>query len=420
MISKHARNTFLITFVAICAMLLLSSCQEQIDDENETSLSELISIGKAYLVDGNGVSAADAFDSARHIDAASTDAQFGLMLANVMQFTNLVDELLMIVEELDIIQSGQQNGGMSPQAKSGELGDFIQELLDDVILTRIVQTEMLYHDLAIGPEFNFQLDRYALSISGITLVDFAGEFDKADAHFIGSLNASICGIMNLVFAHNLNFDIENLSLPSPNPEAALVDTLVPWVDLLESLLTSTSYPEFLLLLPEGGATKMQQIGVDFGNIFSRLNLCFSQMGQETDSQQDDQIRYQDANNNGHYNEQTDAVLIGELAVFSPSERAGVVSFCENMAAVFYDGSLLDDNPGFSDPLTPASFNGLLTGFGVLPIPVGDPAAPLFYFDKLPAWPGVEVGYFFAYPDPDGLRSFLLEAIELWRLLEQWM
>jgi hypothetical protein len=406
--------------MAICAMLVLGSCQEQIGDENETSLDHLISIGKAYLVDGNGVSAADAFDSARKIDAASTDAQFGLMLANVMQFTNLVDELLMILGEADFNQSGQQDGGKSVPAKSGGLNEILHDLFNDAILTKIVQTEIQYLDLTTGGEFSFQLDRYVLGISGITLVDFAGEFDKADAHFIGALNASIYGIMNLVFAHNLNFDIENLSPPSWNPEAALVGALAPWVDLLESLLTSTSYPEFLVLLQEGGAAKMQHAGVDFGNMFSRLNLCFRQMGQETDSQQDDQVRYRDANNNGQYNEQTDAVLIGKTLALSPSETAGVMDFCENMAAVFHDGSLLDENPDFPDLLTPATFNGLLTGFGVLPIPVGDPAAPWFYFDELPAWPGVEVGYFFAYPEPAGLRSLLFETIDLWRFLEQWL
>ena len=410
----RSRKFLIFPLAVFLAGFIFASCGDDSDDDSDPGFSELISDGKAYLVAGKGAEAADAFRHAEKIEPDSTDARFGLMLANVMQFTNLLDEVLDIFSEIDFGKSA----GLKGDGQTDQFGDILHDFFDVTIAGHIVKNESLYYRLEERGDFRFLLDGYTLKISDLTLVEFGGEFDKADLYFIGALNALIDGIVKIVLAHDLNFDIQDLSLPDTREAESFLETVGPYVNLLENLLASAKYPDFLYLLDDGGAVKMRQAGVDFANAFARLALCFDQVAKETDRQDDDQVRYEDTNNNGSYNEQTDKLFIGTSLSFTPEETAGIKDFARNMATVFYDGSALDENPEEADPLTPATFNGLLTGFGILPYPVGDdPDNPWFYIDALPPWPGVEVGYFFAYPDPEGVRSLLFELIDLFNAIE---
>ncbi len=397
----------LLLIALICAALLCAACVSEENDDS-TSIDELIALGKSYLAHGDGEAAADAFIAARKIDAENTDATFGLMLANLMQFTNLLDKALELFSQIDM---GSSDGDGEIYNGSDGVGDIIQAFFNDTISRQIAQNEIFYHKLSRGDEFDFQLENYRLAILDLPFVDFGGEFDKADLHFLGAVNALFDGVIQILLAHDLNFDAANLALPEPT-NYSLAEQIGPYVDLLEELLNSEDYPHFLYLF-ENGIGRMQQAGVDFGNIFRRLYRCFKQAALETDDQADDQVSYLDANANGAYNEQTDEIYIRNLVTFSPKETAAFKAFFEKMAVVFYDGSALDENPDEDDPMTPATFNELLTAYGFLPLRVTD----AFYIENMPPWPGIELGYFFAYPESDGLRSLVFSMIDLWNFAE---
>ncbi len=400
--------------IAGLAVLLgcLSACGYKFDTEEDPSLDEIISIGKGYLAEGNGAAASDAFNAALKIDESSTDARFGAVLADVMAFTNLIDELVSTLSSFGFGSTSAQTYEKAAAETKPGFSDLLHEFLDDVLVGKISQSERLYAELATEPDFRFDLDRYRIAVMEIELVNLGGEFDKADAHMIGAVSAIMNGLLNFLLAHNIDIDIASLALPTVPEGADIVTTIDMYVAFLEDLLASPETPDLLTLEGPDGAAFMQQVGIDFGNAFERIDAAFVQLAYERDQQIDDQLRFLDTDFDGVYNDGTDPVMIGDSITLDPELVWAIRVLARDLSAAFKDGSEADVDPFEPNPFHLSSTNELLTYLDVLPIVLIDEPFTLA-IEEIPDFLTIDIGSFFADPDPQGIRQVLEDLIALW-------
>lgn len=396
----------------LALLVCLPSCGYKFDTEEDPSLEEIISIGKGYLVEGNGAAASDAFNAALKIDDTSTDARFGAILADVMSFTNLIDELVTTLSSFGFgSTSAQTYAKAAAQTKPG-FSDLLHQFLDDVLVGKISQSERLYAELAEEPDFRFDLDRYRISVMEIELVNLGGEFDKADLHMIGAVSAIMNGLLNFLLAHNIDIDIASLALPTVPEGADTLTTIDMYLAFLEDLLANPATPDLLTLDGPDGAAFMQQVGIDFGNAFERIDAALVQLAYERDQQIDDQLRFFDTDFDGIYNDGTDPVMIGDAITLDPELVWAIRVLASDLGAAFKDGSAADVDPSEPNPFHLSAANELLQYLGVLPIVLIEEPFTLA-ITEIPDFLTIDIGSFFADPDPQGIRQVLEDLIALW-------
>jgi len=414
-----SRGSWLILLFVIVACGV-SSCASDSSHQDQATLNELLAAGKQYLAENRGEDAAAAFRRAWSLDAESTDAQYGLFLANIMQFANFVDQILGTINGLNF-QSGL-SAGDAPLPTGGEIttcsvasdddyADPIHNYLREFIVPQIVENETLYAALAQAPELRFALGSYPIQINKENLLEFGGEFDRVDLHFFGAVNALLHGLLQFILAYDLRFDFTVLQLPELGADAPLTDTIDMIVDLLDALLSSETFPTFLRLMPETGAADLQTAGIDFGNAFARLSLAWSMMARESGARADNQFGYNDLNHNGRYDGNAEPAFMGRTAVLDPQLALAVWDLSDVLTAVFYEGSPADADPTHANLLRLSDLNDLLAALGVLPLSLGS-----LEIDGLPSWIGLNVGAFFSDPTPDELRQMLELVIKIWELV----
>jgi len=393
-----------ILFLLVCAAAIIS-CGA--DEEVKRSFDETIDIGKRYLMANQGALAAEAFTSARAMRPESTDANFGLMLGNTMQFINLIDEISGLVgaflyETPPIPETGEL--GVLLQAQELQIGDYIKDFFNETVDKSFDENEVIFQDLEKRKDFIFNIESYPIVFGGQALLLFGGEFDKTDLYLFGAFTSLLNAVMDIVQALDLNFDINAIVIPTLDFTNDPIGSIQSIIDLLRTLLRDPDYPNFLMVEGEEGLIGMKEAGIDFGNVFERLALIFDQLATETDNQADDQIRYDDVNKNGRFDPQTDPVQIDSTITLDAGLAPILQQLFVELSYAFWEGSPRDPHPNSVDTLNLGMLNDLLIYLDVLSQPI------------LPDDVGVDVGSFFSHPTEDGLRSLLLAIADLVNLL----
>ncbi|MBZ0271339.1 hypothetical protein K8I61_04835 [bacterium] len=403
------RFTLVVAIVAIC--VAASGCNDDEAFLDDPSVSEIIAIGKEYLADERGAEAAEAFKAALKKDGDNVEATLGLFLSQIMQVTNIVDELAKLLSELDL-------GGAKSTAKDKVLiGDLLHDFFRDTMLTPLSTNETHYAFLVAAADFQYDFPRYALRVSTIELFSFSGEFDVTDVHALGAVNALFYGVVELLLAHDLNFDINALALPD-FAGLSTFETIAAVLDLVEGMMASEQYPDFLAL-DENGVTPMQTAGVAFGDAFARMTYAFDALALERDTQGDDQFRFDDFDHDNRYDARDEPIYVG-TSFDLPAELAVAIDItAAALAVAFYDESPKDIDPNARNPLSASDLNALLRALDVLPIVIGEGPRPLV-IDGLPGFITIDIGPFFANPSHDGLRAFLLSIIDLVNFIDEYL
>jgi len=389
----------LLGLTVIVFLALLAGCADETEDE--PTVEEIIKIGKKYLSNGDAVGAADAFNAALKRDPNNADAKYGILLANTLQFGNLISELLGMLEGFMAVDDGG-DGDIETLSESPAIGDLIQDFFVQVLEPKFVQSNDLYYELTFVPDLQFDLERYELVIADMTLVDFSGVFGDAELHFFGTVNSLLLAVTNLLLAHDVNFDFDNLVIPEFGDD--IMESIDAIVDLLRGLLSDPNYPNFLYL-KEDGVFRMQATGLNLGLTFLRLNFMIEAVKNDTGDQSDDPIRYIDENGNGLWDED-EAVEISGLAVIEPELIPVISNLAGDLAVAIFDTTPLDIDPLDPNPFYPASLNDILI---YLIDGLDTPIIP-------PGFLPIDLGPFFAAPSPDGLRNILELVVEIWDLV----
>lgn len=408
---------FLISLIVVYCFLFCVSCADDNDDNNdENGFDDYVHLGKTALADNDATTAANAFHQALAINPDSTEAKFGLVLSHVILFPNIIDDVLETISGLNFVEEGvdpEKNTASFYPKPEGEHTNQIHGFFQDQVAGQTAEAEALYEELAAGPDFDFELAQYNYRIGESDLFVFGGSFDQTDLHFFGALNALVNGICNFVFAHNLYFDFTVLILPETDDDMNILIIIDAAIDMIDSLLSSTFYPDFLYLMEDGGVEHMQALGIDLGNVFARFYYALDNLQYESGDQTDDQIGYIDSDNNGAYDPDLDSVFIGQTITIEPELAIAITNLADKLAQAFYEGSSMDVDPYVEQLLSLADFSELLIALGILPIELGP-----IVIDELPEYIAFNLGTVFADPSPDGLRSLLEALVALWKNPEE--
>ncbi len=385
--------------VGIALMLALApfvaGCNPE-EEEDDVSASEAIAKGKAALEEGDGVDAAKYFRYAQDRDPDRRDADYGLVMANLLAMVNLVDS---IVPLAPLFADGQQ----VEQGPSVAVGDHLQSILETSAVADFRASDEAFSRLDPVRPLRFDLGRYAWSLGGSDLMVLGGEFDRADLDFFGALTSLVLGVLDIAASHNLDLNLGTLTLPSFDFAEDPAGTIAGLGDLLDSMIEDPYFDDFLMMEPDG-AERMAQAGVELGTAFDRLYRMFNELTTETDDQSNDAIWYADDNGDGRYTRGADRVFIGELEIRAETADA-LAGLCHNLSLALWEGSSADPSPLTTERLTLAMLNDLLVALDVLDAPV------------LPDWIGFDIGQVFSDPHPAGLRGLvemladILAAIE---------
>lgn len=398
---------------ALVLLCLLFGCtSDKSDSDDNPGYKDYVNQGKHYLMEGKGELAAMAFSDALRIQADSTEAKFGHILATTLLLPNMVDQIIDTIGAITFEDTGGEDNKSSSAytvPPSQDSDQPIHDYLDEKLMDFIQASESYYTQLAMGSDFSFWLDRYVLTMADIDLISFSGEFDKTDLHFFGAIHALEASVVRLLIAHDLKFDYTKLVLPDLGESPSSEETLNAVLDIIEGLLRSEDFPTFLYLEPHYGVAMMQQSGIDLGNAFTRLGSAFQSLRFETGSQHDDTFRFVDLDLDGRYLPSTEPVMIGSDLLIQPALAQALEAMAEELAQVFYEGSTQDPDPNETTLLSLAVLNELLEALGILPFELGS-----LTIEEFPGLFGLNVGGFFADPAPDGLRNILLFFIDLLR------
>jgi len=407
--------TFLLVALFLLFSILVFSCEEDnSDDAGELDYHQLMSLGKFYLEHGDGYTAADYFEMALVKEPESIEAKYAVVVSGPMIFMNFFDRIMGTIDALSFAGVGVEGKSMLFEyEKPKSDGNQIHLYLHDKIIKEMVSVENAYLDIENEDVIRLSLDGYVLILLEDELLRLGGEFDNTDFYLFGAANSLVNGAIKLLLAHNLYFDYTMLVLPEIPTDGDVIETIDPIIELLDNLLHSVDFPDFLKLVKGTGARNMQLAAIDLGLAFVRFRQTIESLGHEAGGQNGHQITYVDVNENGRYNVSVDSLKIGPELVLEADIVAALMKLSGKLAPGFFEGSDMDRTPDVVDFITPADFTDILTALEIMPFIFGSVT-----IENLPEYPRINVGDFFANPTKDGLRNFLLSVISIWNILFQ--
>jgi hypothetical protein len=439
--------------IALLALLtiVLGSCGEKIAVKSDPSLAEIMKIGRGYLRDGNGGSAAEAFQAAIRTSPNCDEAKYGLLIARNMQFFSLMDQLLTLISSMtasttDDDTAAPQGGQVSSPDSIEPIGDYIQDFLRESAEGWYNDAEQLYLELLTFKDPHFEIDHFHMGITGLVEMDFGGRLDRTDLQYFGVFNALVRAIVNIALAHDLNFDFFSITIPtinidlsdltSPDGLKNFINSLQPIIDLLTSMLTFQANPDFLYLKGDEGVARMQAAGVELGQTFDRLHLLIEEAYRDTGPQTDGTVHYIDVNGTGRGDRHLDPLVLPGFGEFDADLVNGLDVLSSQTAQALWDDTPLDVDPYHPNPFYPAYANDLLTALKIfplvidkatlesllsalgvtLPFPIGDNFQ--IVISGIPDnFLGIAIGPWFAQPAPDGVRQILWFVVDLYNTIK---
>jgi len=467
------RTLLALLLVAILAALLLG-CEEKFDYNEDPTLEEILEIGKGYLRAGDGGSASEAFMAAMKLSPTCGEAKYGLLIARNLQFLSMLDELFTLISNLNAQSVGGEvtlPDGRIVQAELEPIGDYIQEFLAESAAKWYEVCEDLYLDLLTYPDPSFEIDHFSIGITGILDMQFGGRLDRGDLHFFGVMTGLVRGLVNFVLAHDINYDFFNIAIPEmelnfdnlDDFEAILdlIESLGPIVDLLESMLNFEENPDFLYLKGNEGVARMQAAGQQFGLMFYRMHLMIEEVYRETSQQTEGTVHYLDADSNQAGDRLAESLVIPGFGTLDAGMVNGLDVLCALTATAMWDHTVFDIDPYEANPFYLSFANDLLIGLDILPLVIdeafiedllgidldalvqqllpqllsllqelgldlGDPndIGDVGFDDDfqivitgIPEILPIDIGPWFAEPEPDGVRELLGFVIDLFNTIE---
>lgn len=179
---------FLSVFLLTASLL---SCNDS-NSKYTPLVSRLIRDGKAQLAVGAWSPARASFDEALRIDPQNTEAEYGLVLAEVRHLWSFLDFTA------QFLGSGV---GFAPKETSGSIDTFIGELIpqfDATLISIIVHTARLRDN----PRSGIKLKHYPFHIQGKVYLDFGGEWDSSDAHVLDAIFSAATAAVRLIHSQD--------------------------------------------------------------------------------------------------------------------------------------------------------------------------------------------------------------------------
>jgi hypothetical protein len=383
--------------IAILLLLCLVSFACGTVEEGEPpnrDLEGLLHDGKAYLAEGNGNAAHDAFIVAQSIDPASTDAAFGIALSNVLLTIKIAEgavELILSSTGLGETEGTTQSAITAPDQG---IGDTIQTYLESIFGPVLDETRANLNICNNSEKFRFETERVLVLFGEKELLSFEGSWDEDDLVWLDGMFSLVEGGYRMLLAVDLNFDARHFT--SIDFDVQTVGWLGLLDDLIESLFLIFHDPRFpnFFLLSERSSEMMPDAGVRFGFVFRN----FVRVQQSVKSGWGDPTTgiFTFVDDNGDGRRQAAELYTLNGTPVAPSQQPFLKEYnavAWNLRTAFFDESEFDEEPDANNPWNIADLNLLvqpLTGLVIEPFPDA-------YID---------LGGYFANPDPSEMKAWI--------------
>lgn len=387
----------------LLVMLLAMGCEESVEGTPpDPDYDVLMAAGKQALEAGQGDDAYVHFEEANRVRPGDAQANFGLVLADVLQIVNFADQGVNFAGALSPDESGAAAKSGGKAADHGSVTDgmvpgpgrviqmFIDQIFDDHL------DLMIGHiDTAIADEtLTFEVGPIPLRFQGEDILILSGTWDRPDILFIDAITRFLRGGIDMALAVDLNFDFAalmdflNLDADSMG-EGEYTERLL---HMIEAFLTDPEYPNFLLANPQA-EWRMPRAGLAFGQGMFHLAEAL-----ETVSDPEGPLGYDDANGDGARDD-AEAYVLGNLDPMPDDLMMWMPLAVEALklaGASFWDETALDIDPDVSNALDLSALNDEWPEEFLLP--------PI-----LPAT-SIDLGAFFRNPDASAFKDALTDIV----------
>ncbi|MCC6157769.1 MAG: hypothetical protein IT350_06920 [Deltaproteobacteria bacterium] len=391
-----------------CLILLLAAgCGESIEGTPpDPDYDVLMSAGKQALEDGQGDDAYVYFEEADRVRPGDAQANFGLVLADVLQIVNFADQGVNFAGALSPDESGAAaKSAVKSGSDSGDHGSVADEVAPGpgrVIQMFIDQIFDDHLDLMIGhidtaiadDSLTFEVGSIPLRLQGEEFLVFSGTWDRADILFIDAVTRFLRGGIDMALAVDLNFDfaalMDFMNLDADSMDADEYNERL--LHMIEGFLTDPEFPNFLLANPQA-EWRMPRAGLAFGQGALHLAEALA-----TVSDPDGPLGYDDANGNGA-RDTGEAYILGNLDPMSDGLMMWmplVVEMLNLAGASFWDETELDIDPEASNAFDLSALNDVWPDDFVLP-----PILPTT---------SIDLGAFFRNPDANAFKDALTDIV----------
>jgi len=383
----------LAVFLSACASDDGGGESKQPDKKDRTDtarpdVTELVAQGKSYLAQLDTKNAWETFDRVCELRGDLPDGHLGIYLSDEII---LVDWLQSLVEALSNFLNGWLSKGSDKVA-----GDVVHDIIEN--FAQPLADEMVEHLEQIKGDFSFYLPSYPLLRYDERVVcDLGGEWDQSDALIVRGGARAFLGMMDLLLAYDLDFDVGHLVDIAIPPDADLRETLLILVNAFLAILNDPDYPDFLYLYDDG-FTLQPQAGVEMGRGLLDIVSGFASVLNETDPQSDDIVGYIDENHNSKWDSGEPLVLpyIRHISNDQAAFTWSVLNIIDLAGRSMLDGTEYDTSP---DP-------------NLFPLVSINPLFETLGFPPLLPDVSVDLGKFYREPSHEGLHDALVAILNL--------
>lgn len=170
-----------------------------------------------------------------------------LGIASLGQFLNRLDWIITLALSFSQDLQALAYRRIAPQGSVTNENDYLLGLIEDALRLFVepLKKAVLHFDRVRSPDTTLKLDRFYLYFLTDSFLDLSGEFRRSDAAFFEGLGALILFPLQLLYAHDLRFDVY-LLVHKVLAEGAL-ESSPKLTNLIVSLLNAPDYPHFLEL-----------------------------------------------------------------------------------------------------------------------------------------------------------------------------
>ncbi|MCL4233430.1 MAG: hypothetical protein KJ042_02810 [Deltaproteobacteria bacterium] len=335
------------------------------DDTIDPAVQELLDSGRNWLKIGEGDKARMDFGAALDIDSDVVEAQYGMVLGNLLRHFDIISILYDYIDSL---------GYGGPVAKADGPDNWLDNILNDLLTGLLYdRSDELVEYAEIAQQDDdptYMIDAMPVILHFERVADLRTEFDRAELYGASGFARVMSGLFRHLTAVSLDVDISYAFVildvvDRPWPQEDILGAIV---NVLIDMIGDPNYPDFLTMPPEN-VDELRMAGMSVGDGCDDFLSAWAAIEAETDDQSDDVIAFNDVNGDGMWNFGEPLIVpgVGELTAEQMDLVHGVRTMIEDLRNSFWDYTIKDVDPSASNPFPLADLNPILQALGIPPI-----------------------------------------------------
>ena len=364
------------------------------DDDDVVENCELVQDdlddGRWWLGAADGTRAREYYRDALEVAPNCREAIYGNALANGHHVVSVFGVVY------DYIRSLEYGGPVKATVTDSDdiINGIVAVVVDGFLNERAVEC-MEYADKAVDVDATFEHESIPIFIAFTEEAELAGTFEDAELQAFKAFSGIFSGLLLHLTAVDLDLDISSVFRLTDVDTSLPTDVVVAgFVDIIMDLLTDPGYPDFLTI-PAENAEVFKEAGLQVGDGLNAWLATFEAIEAGTGDQTERVIGYDDANDNGVY-DQGEAYVFPHYGALDQEQMEWALALLpvmESLRDSFWDGTVSDVDPNNPNPFQANTLNGVLNLLGIPSL--------------IPASLTLDIGAMYVDPAGTGLRDFLV-------------